>query len=99
MHLQSFSIVVFERTKEIKGFEMEQAIGEADDSRYCPHCDEKVSRTTFYRHRAKFFNHLNNTWRLPSITDTAAVLRREETEDCSQESQAQYSGRTRKYTL
>ena len=29
---------------------------------YCPHCDQKVSKTTFYRHRKSFFSATTKTW-------------------------------------
>ena len=29
---------------------------------YCPHCDQEVSKTTFYRHRKSFYCKETNSW-------------------------------------
>ena len=29
---------------------------------YCPHCEEKVSKSTYYRHRAEFYDPRTRSW-------------------------------------
>ena len=29
---------------------------------FCPHCDEEVPKSTFYRHRDKYFDPLSSEW-------------------------------------
>ena len=29
---------------------------------YCPHCDDFVPKTTFYRHKKQFYNVVNGEW-------------------------------------
>ena len=31
---------------------------------FCVHCDSVVSKSTYYRHRAQFFDPVNNVWNL-----------------------------------
>ena len=38
----------------------------------CPHCNELVSKSTFYRHRDQFFDQLSNEWRTVKNTAGAA---------------------------
>jgi len=57
---------------------------EKDDvSWYCPHCEEFVSKTTYYRHRKRFFNHLENTWEIPGVAETTSTLLQEPEEQFS----------------
>ena len=30
--------------------------------RFCPHCEDFVGKTTFYRHKSKLFNKHTKTW-------------------------------------
>ena len=29
---------------------------------YCGHCERNVSKTTYYRHKADFYNEFSDTW-------------------------------------
>ena len=30
---------------------------------FCPHCDQLVSKTTFYRHKRSYYNHSTKQWK------------------------------------
>lgn len=30
--------------------------------RYCEHCEKDLTKSTYYRHKNKFFDHCNGTW-------------------------------------
>ena len=63
-----------------------------DEGRYCPHCDEKVSKSTFYRHKTKFFNLLTKTWQLP-VGIPIGLTDHEETESYAQDVQTHLRAR------
>jgi len=76
-----------------------EAIDKDDTNWYCPHCEERVSKATYYRHRRKFFNHLDNTWELPAGTTPLISLTVAEPEYySSQEPQGHISDILRKYS-
>ena len=33
------------------------------DRLFCPHCDEYLSNSTFYRHKEAFYNHVSGAWK------------------------------------
>ena len=33
------------------------------DPLFCPHCDEYLSNSTFYRHKEAFYNHVSGEWK------------------------------------
>ena len=39
--------------------------GESKRLKYCPHCDAEVPKTTFYRHREKYYDVVKRVWRVP----------------------------------
>lgn len=39
---------------------------------FCIHCDSKVPKSTYYRHREEFFDPVTNVWRLPGSTNFAS---------------------------
>ena len=47
------------------------SVDKDDASWYCPHCEEFVSKTTYYRHRRRFFNHLEMAWEIPAGATSA----------------------------
>ena len=41
---------------------------------YCPHCQRQVSKTTFYNHRAQYYQEVSKTWLVQeSITTNSAL--------------------------
>jgi len=39
--------------------------GENRRLKYCPHCGAEVPKSTYYRHRDKYFDVVKKVWRLP----------------------------------
>ena len=42
---------------------------------FCGHCKKVVSRATFYRHKAQFYNDFNQTWyvSVPQIESSSSI--------------------------
>ena len=36
---------------------------------FCVHCDSKVPKSMYYRHRNEFYDPVNDVWRLPGSTN------------------------------
>jgi len=45
-------------------------------TQYCPHCGERVSRATYFRHKARFYDRFRNTWQTcaDGVTCTTEAL-------------------------
>ena len=48
-----------------------------ETKKYCPHCKEKVSASTYRRHRVQYFNHVRKTW---IFTDDTSSLSEDDSE-------------------
>ena len=46
---------------------------------FCPHCQEKVSKSTYYRHREKYYDVRSNEWE-KAVGDNAAATSNNATE-------------------
>ena len=42
---------------------------------FCPHCEQYLTKSTFYRHRREFYNPITKTW----DKQKTFILRRDET--------------------
>lgn len=40
---------------------------------YCPHCDKKLSKTTFYAHKRLYFNQLTRKWSKSRVNFTPST--------------------------
>lgn len=49
--------------------EVEVGVTQGDDEKssqqrylFCPHCTKMLSKSTYYRHRQQYYNHISGTW-------------------------------------
>ena len=47
--------------------------GRSRKSIFCPHCDENVGHSTYYRHRAQFFDFRTDQWMKASRGDSPSL--------------------------
>lgn len=55
---------------------------------YCPHCAEIVTKSTYYRHKSKFYNKDSKTWMV--VHDESVLLSSTNSSDSSEDYSVHY---------
>lgn len=50
---------------------------------YCQHCHQTVTKSTFYRHRSKYYDPISDVWRNDPAAEEAQGIVDEDHQDCS----------------
>lgn len=51
---------------------------------FCPHCGDTVPKSTFYRHRSRFYDPVSGIWNDDTPSSTAAALSTDECDSSDQ---------------
>ena len=56
-----------------EAFDIDNSMRSRTSMFYCPHCQQQVSKTTFYNHRAQYYQKMSKTWLEQESITTSSV--------------------------